>query len=355
MSGSFARAALARLQSLGLARALCLVLIFLGAVTYVAEFSVFDPLHFRMVAAMAVVSAVGGLLLPAGKPPQVRWLLVLLSGGFTVVALTPRMSERVGHLIFLFLLTGAVCSVVAWSRPKARLERDKLQSLISGQEHYVALLAGELHDEVLQLLALTRRQLDAARAKEDPRAWREAVALAVGRLDEQESALRGVIAHLHPVALREMGLTATVRSLAARVAAENGLTVRVLVQGDPHDEPDSGDGVTQTAYRIVQGSLINVVKHADARHARVCLAYRRDSVGVTVSDDGCGIPPNSQLIESGYGIPGMRWRCEAYGGTFSVLSLGRGLGTVVRATLPLEPRPAEGADRPANAAGRARP
>ncbi|GAU66716.1 putative two-component histidine kinase [Streptomyces sp. NBRC 110611] len=349
MGGSTARTVLGRLQTLGLARALCLGLIALGTATYATEFFELEPLPYRTVAAMAVVSAIGGLVLPLGTAPQVRWLLVLVSGSFTVVALSPRLSARVGHLILAFLLAGALCSVVVWSRPKTRLEREKLQALIVGQEHYATLMAGELHDEVLQLLALTRRQLDAARAKEDPHAWYEAVDLAVRRLDEQEAVLRGVIASLHPVALRGTGLTATVRSLADRVAADSGLTVRVHVQGDTLDEPKPDDGVAQTAYRIVQESLSNVVKHADAGHTRVTLAYRRGYVGVTVADDGRGIPRNSRLIESGYGIPGMHWRCEAYGGTLSVLSPGTGLGTVVRAVLPREPRRPEAPGQPPQA------
>ncbi|WP_411144786.1 hypothetical protein [Streptomyces sp. x-80] len=102
--------------------------------------------------------------------------------------------------------------------------QSRSRALIARQEHYAALIAGELHDEVLQL--------DAASADADPGALREVAQNAAHRLDDQASVLRSIIATLHPVALRQLGLTEAVRSLAGRVAAENGLLVEVVVEGE---------------------------------------------------------------------------------------------------------------------------
>ncbi|WP_411144785.1 ATP-binding protein [Streptomyces sp. x-80] len=66
----------------------------------------------------------------------------------------------------------------------------------------------------------------------------------------------------------------------------------------------------------------------------VRLTYRCDCVSLTVADDGCGMQQNSGPAGSGYGMQAMRWRSEAYGGSFSATAAETG-GTVVRATLSL--------------------
>jgi signal transduction histidine kinase len=330
----------------GFARDLCLALILLGAVAYAADFFSQEPLPVRPVAALTVVAATGALALMVRQAPKVRCLLALVACGFTALAASWLLAEGAQYAALGFLLAAAVYAVPAWPDAKVLLGQGRARALIGRQEHYAALIAGELHDEVLQLLALTRRQLDAARTEGDPEALRVVAEEAVGRLDEQALVLRSIIATLHPVALRRLGLTETVRSLAGRVAAENGLMVDVDVQGDPLHEPEADDGTSFAAYRVAQEALTNVVKHADALHVRVFLVYRYDRVSLSVIDDGCGLPQNSRTDEQGYGIQGMRWRCEAYGGTFSVSSAGAGEGTVVRALLPVR------RGRPAHVDGR---
>ncbi|MCC3768344.1 sensor histidine kinase [Streptomyces sp. UNOC14_S4] len=153
-------------------------------------------------------------------------------------------------------------------------------------------------------------------------------------LDEHADALRGIIATVCPVALQGLGLDEMIRSLAERVAAENGLTVDVRIQDDRRHASTAEGGVDLAVCRVVQGSLTNVVKHAGARHVTVVLTCRNDRIGVTVTDDGCGLPQGVRRVREGYGMQGMRWRYEAYGGTFRATSAETG-GTTIRAVFPL--------------------
>jgi len=88
--------------------------------------------------------------------------------------------------------------------------------------------------------------------------------------------------------------------------------------------------IDQAAFRIIQESLTNVVRHADAAHATVEVAAHAGTLTVQVRDDG----PASSVPTDGNGIRGMRERAKAVGGTLH-LAVGKPSGLVVRADLPL--------------------
>ena len=86
------------------------------------------------------------------------------------------------------------------------------------------------------------------------------------------------------------------------------------------------------AYRILQETLTNVVKHAGPAKASVVVRYGSGEVEVEVIDDGRG-PENGNA--PGYGLAGMRERVELHGGTFEAGRATAG-GFVVKARLPLQ-------------------
>jgi signal transduction histidine kinase len=88
--------------------------------------------------------------------------------------------------------------------------------------------------------------------------------------------------------------------------------------------------VDQAAFRIIQESLTNVVRHAPAAHVTVRVARQAGMLTVEVSDDG----PAVSVPADGNGIRGMRERARAVGGTVWI-SVRKPSGLVVRADLPL--------------------
>jgi signal transduction histidine kinase len=87
-----------------------------------------------------------------------------------------------------------------------------------------------------------------------------------------------------------------------------GVDIDVAVEGDARPLPRA---VELTAYRIVQESLTNVIRHARASTARVAVRYARDALEIEVTDDGRGAD-----APAGHGLTGMRERAAAVGGTF---------------------------------------
>ena len=93
--------------------------------------------------------------------------------------------------------------------------------------------------------------------------------------------------------------------------------------------------VAATGYRIVQEALTNVVRHAHGSRARVTVAREADHVVIDVTDDGGSDAVGAGAPEgSGHGVPGMRERALAVGGTLEAGPRDGG-GWRVRATLPV--------------------
>jgi signal transduction histidine kinase len=127
--------------------------------------------------------------------------------------------------------------------------------------------------------------------------------------------------------------TATLAHLDALVAltVAGQLDVEIDVDGDPSTLPASHD---EAAYRIVQESLTNVLRHAAATSVRLAVAIEADRLSLEISDNGngtAGPPPSSR---SGQGLRGMRERARLLGGDLSVATA-EGAGFCVRAWLPL--------------------
>lgn len=110
-----------------------------------------------------------------------------------------------------------------------------------------------------------------------------------------------------------------------------GVRVDVTTTGRPRPLPAAVD---RAAYRIVQESLTNVLRHADADAVTVVLNYREDQLRIEVTDSGNGtVAPEG--LRPGRGITGMRARATAMGGRLE-LATPPGGGFQVRARLPVD-------------------
>jgi signal transduction histidine kinase len=121
----------------------------------------------------------------------------------------------------------------------------------------------------------------------------------------------------------------------AELTAGSGLAVTVDSTAEPLDGPASPlpADVELTAYRVIQESLTNVLRHSAARSARVTLRRLDGALAVTVTDDG---PACTGQSGGGLGLRGLRERVAAHGGTFHAgpRADGAAAGFEVSATLP---------------------
>ena len=126
----------------------------------------------------------------------------------------------------------------------------------------------------------------------------------------------------------------TIDDLDALVAdvGQAGIEVDLTIAGPRHP---LDAGVELTAYRIVQESLTNVLKHSTATHADVAVTYRDSGVDIEVRDDGTGerVRVGEHSDSGGHGLLGLRERTRLLGGDLDYGPVD-GVGFRVSAHLP---------------------
>jgi signal transduction histidine kinase len=231
------------------------------------------------------------------------------------------------------LMAGAIENASLHSRLAEREEAMErfAEQIVLLQETERRRLAGEIHDGISQRIVSLSFHLSAAAdaVTSDPASAAEQIAraqeLAAGALNETRHAIAG----LRPPVLDDLGLAASLESLARSTSLPNVQVDTVSTQLPEH--------VETAVYRIAQEALQNVMKHASAAHVQLRLSVATGAVVLEISDDGVGFDPSARRERAGpagYGLPGMQQRAELLGGQLTADST-PGRGTVVRLRVPL--------------------
>lgn len=224
-------------------------------------------------------------------------------------------------------------------RQAAESARLDLQGrLTKAQEDERRHIARELHDQMGQHLAALSLGLKVAR---------DAIPdlSSVGTRLYQLQALTDVIGRevhnlaleLRPTALDDLGLPAALANYTESWSGRSGVEVDFQTVG--LDAARLPAPIETSLYRIVQESLTNVLRHAQARRVSVLLQRTAGQVVAVVEDDGLGFGPEPISGQSGerdrLGILGMQERATLVGGTMAVESSpGKGTTVIVRIPLP---------------------
>jgi signal transduction histidine kinase len=199
-------------------------------------------------------------------------------------------------------------------------------------------IARELHDILAHRISMISVQsgVGAHLMDRDPDQARRALIAVNQSSKEALQELRATLGLLRQVDGPEPrspapGLAQIEGVMASATAA--GVAVRLDITGQPRDLPT---GVDLAAYRIVQESLTNVIRHARAATARIAIAYRRAEIVIEVEDDGRGVDDLDPAVGGGgNGLLGMRERATALGGDLDAGPLAGG-GFRVVARLPVD-------------------
>jgi two-component system, NarL family, sensor histidine kinase UhpB len=210
-----------------------------------------------------------------------------------------------------------------------RLEQERIESgrrALSVQESERRRVARELHDEVGQTLTAMLLQVEGLATAVPASAQAELDELReTARTGAEE--VRRIAQRLRPEALEELGLQAAMLTLLDGVKAQAHISTRHTIERDlPLNAEDE-----LVVYRVAQEALTNVVRHAKATSVSLSLTAVDGTVVLRVGDDGRGIEP--ELLDSSYGIRGMRERALLIGATIDVRSR-PGAGTTVELVVP---------------------
>jgi signal transduction histidine kinase len=202
-------------------------------------------------------------------------------------------------------------------------------------------LSQDLHDEVghdLMLLKLYLEMiaLDDGGMKLDeiqPRIA-EAIALVSHTIDS----VRRLVLDLGPAVFEDLGFVPAVRSYINRFSARSKIKVTLKEGYLPAEVPASHQ---VALYRLLQGALSNVLKHARAKNVKVSLGSMKDSVLIMViEDDGVGFDATARPGGRSFGLTAMRERVEVLGGRIhlqskTASSVAKVHGTRIEVDLPL--------------------
>ncbi|HKB50582.1 MAG TPA: GAF domain-containing sensor histidine kinase [Solirubrobacterales bacterium] len=236
------------------------------------------------------------------------------------------------------LLTAAAASAATAVATVQSVTEERLRQSMRTTERERARWARELHDSVLQGLGSRRVLLSSALKRGAGSGLEAAVAQALEEMGHDIDELRGLITELRPATLDQLGLRAALEDLAERF--EHGGEVEVATDlsiGAERLDPELETAV----YRLVQESLTNVAKHAEAESVMLQATVGEGRLTVLISDDGRGFDPTAE--RSGFGLAGMRERVELTGGELQIESKPSS-GTKVMASLPLAGEAGSGLD-----------
>jgi len=214
------------------------------------------------------------------------------------------------------------------------VEAGRLRSAIAASDAERSRWARELHDQTLQSLGGLRVALSSIVGRGDDASKDAAIRQAIEDIELEIANLRGIITDLRPSMLDDLGLVPAIDALLDR-RRDAGLEIVSDVNLADVASQDGGldPQLETTIYRLVQESLTNVVKHAQASRVRVSVTASDGDVTIEVQDDGVGFDTDS--LTDGFGVAGMRERVYLAGGTVELES-GED-GTLVRARLPQRP------------------
>jgi two-component system sensor histidine kinase UhpB len=194
------------------------------------------------------------------------------------------------------------------------------------------LLARELHDELGQTVTAIRSIAASIAPGAVPNGVGERIKMIEELAVRLQEGLRDLVPRLRPLALDELGLAEALRDLVEDHRTHHGdLSFELKTSGNL--EAISGE-LAIALYRVVQESLTNVVRHAQATRCVVAVAAGRNDLTLTIEDDGLGVVDGDLAKADHFGVRGMRERIESLGGTFAFATATLG-GLAVHVRLPL--------------------
>ena len=240
--------------------------------------------------------------------------------------------------------TAVLRDVTERRRRQAELEQmnRELRRLSAAQqsvrEEERARISRELHDDLGQLL--TGIKLDVSRLIARSR---DARPLTPQTFDSMRELLEGAMAsvrristELRPRMLDDLSFGEALTWLAGEFGRRSAIEVRLNLPAAGHVR---GDATSTGLFRIVQESLTNVARHAQATLVRIDLLETDGRLVLKVWDNGLGI--DARRIGTGVGLLSMRERATALGARLRIVAA-QGGGTVVELEMPLHGHEAEG-------------
>ncbi|TEW51892.1 cache domain-containing protein [Psychromonas algicola] len=205
------------------------------------------------------------------------------------------------------------------------------QRVIDVQEEENRHIARELHDGIIQILVSIKYSLEATsmfiskNKQEKPAPLIQAEESLKVAIQE----VRRISHHMHPQILDELGLSDAIESIASDFSKRTNVKVKVI---KPVLRKLLPDFINTTLFRVVQESLTNIQKHANARNILIEISINNTWLTMMIKDDGIGFDVEETNNNNGIGLRNLVERVEHHLGTLDVES--SDVGTVLTVKIP---------------------
>lgn len=249
-----------------------------------------------------------------------------------------------GTLAFLVLGGFVIFFLVMYLNRKRKniIEKEKMRSVykeellraqLEIQEQTLKTISEEIHDNIGQALSLAKLKLNTLKYDQPD--------LLVERINDSRELvskairdLRDLSRSLNTDSIASMGLVRAIEQ-ELDIFRKSGFQTTLYTEGEIRKMEPQKELIL---FRIVQESLNNIIKHAEARTIRITALYSSNELDLQVEDDGKGAEANSLDMEGNsfrsLGLRNMYNRAGMIGGTFSIHSV-PGTGTIVKLTIPI--------------------
>ena len=203
-------------------------------------------------------------------------------------------------------------------------------AIISAQDQERLQIGGELHDNVIQILAGTLISLGMINKNQGSpngelflKQCHDYIMMAI---DE----IRQLSHRLVPVFFKEETLKDTFERLLKTMNVDNKYKVKLYF--DSFEKIEIGNDIQLNLYRILQEQLNNIVKYSGANELEISVRLHANSLRLTIHDNGKGFDTN--VVRTGIGLRNIQKRTELFLGSFSLQS-SEGNGCTLTVEIPL--------------------
>jgi signal transduction histidine kinase len=192
-------------------------------------------------------------------------------------------------------------------------------------------IAREIHDVLGQSLTALRIDLSWLKKRIPPQHddLIEKTAVMDDLINDVIFTVRRLSSMLRPGILDDLGLSAAIEWQASEFMKRTGIRCIVGV----NEIPGLAEEKAVALFRILQESLTNIIKHAEADEVKIFLGPKGKCLEMRISDNGKGIDAETMKIKGSYGIIGMKERVKALNGEIDIS--GSSSGTTIKVAIPL--------------------
>lgn len=207
-------------------------------------------------------------------------------------------------------------------------EKNLLNAQIEIQEQTLQLISREIHDNIGLSLTLAKLNLNTLSPCRDNCSNTTKVNDAIGLLTQSIQDLSTIAKGMNFEKIKEDGLSKALETEIARANKVNKTRFSLRISDNLTFMPTEKELII---FRIIQEGINNILRHANAKHAKIELSNRPDYLFLEVADDGIGMP--NGLTESGNGLKNIKARTRILEGELQIRQTNP--GTSIQITIPI--------------------